>query len=142
MQLSSRFTIAVHLLLLLETEKKENVTSHYLASSVGVNPVVIRQVLAQLRASGIIQTQQGKAGAKLTIPLASLTLYDVYRAVDVVETNGSLFRFHENPNPNCQVGSQIHAVLDERLWAAQAALEKELKQTTLASLMKKHSSKL
>ena len=41
---------------------------------------------------------------------------------------GGLFHFHENPNPACPVGRNIHAVLDSHLADAQAAMENELKK--------------
>ena len=46
MQISSRFTIAIHVLVCIETFKNDyKVTSEFLASSVNVNPVVIRRLL-------------------------------------------------------------------------------------------------
>ena len=46
MQISSRFTIATHMLVIIALEGKENkVTSDFLASSVGVNPVIIRFII-------------------------------------------------------------------------------------------------
>ncbi len=46
MQISSRFTVAVHTLLAIDTfEKEYKTTSEFLASSVNVNPVVIRRTL-------------------------------------------------------------------------------------------------
>ena len=52
MQISSRFTIAVHTIILIETMKNEmKVTSDLIASSVNVNPVVIRRILQQLKAA-------------------------------------------------------------------------------------------
>ena len=50
MQISSRFTIAIHMLTCMETFKDEyKVTSDFLADSINVNPVVIRRILSQLR---------------------------------------------------------------------------------------------
>ena len=46
MQISSRFTIATHMLIIIALKGKESkVTSDFLASSVGVNPVIIRKNL-------------------------------------------------------------------------------------------------
>ena len=42
-----------------------------------------------------------------------------------------LFHFHENPNPKCPVGRNIHNVLDDKLKRVQEAMEKELKSITL-----------
>ena len=48
--------------------------------------------------------------------------------------DGDIFHFHENPNPACAVGKNIHAVLDTHLADAQRALENELKKVTLYEL--------
>ena len=49
MQISSRFTIATHMLIIIALKAKgSKVTSDFLASSVGVNPVIIRKTLSQL----------------------------------------------------------------------------------------------
>ena len=53
MQFSSRLPIAVHILLaIVEFEGKEKTTSTFLAGSVNVNPVIIRNTLGQLKAAG------------------------------------------------------------------------------------------
>ena len=44
---------------------------------------------------------------------------------------GELFHFHENPNPQCPVGRNIHTVLDGKLEQVQKAMEKELNSITL-----------
>ena len=46
MQISSRFTIAIHMLTCMENFKDEyKITSDFLASSIHVNPVIIRLVV-------------------------------------------------------------------------------------------------
>ena len=53
MQISSRLTVAVHVLLCIEVFKDQRkVTSDFLASSVNVNSVVIRRILQQLKRLG------------------------------------------------------------------------------------------
>lgn len=59
-------------------------------------------------------------------------MLDVYRAVDCVQ--GDLFSFHANPNPECPVGRNVHAVLDGEVAAAQHALEQRLSETKIADL--------
>ena len=50
MQIPSRFTIATHMLIIIALKGKESkVTSDFLAASVGVNPVIIRKTLSQLK---------------------------------------------------------------------------------------------
>ena len=70
MQISSRFTIAVHILICIETFKDDyKITSDFLASSVNVNPVVIRRLLQQLKKADIINVKRGSGGAYIEKPL-------------------------------------------------------------------------
>ena len=49
MQISSRFTVALHIFACTEYFKdKCKVTSDFLASSINTNPVIIRRILSQL----------------------------------------------------------------------------------------------
>ena len=135
MQITSKFTVAVHILTCIDIfDGKMRVTSDFLSGSTGVNAVIVRNVLGQLRAAGIVETRQGSGGAHLAKALDEITLYDIYKAVDCIDDEG-LFHFHENPNAECPVGRNIHKAMDGRLEAAQAALEKELKSTTLAQVV-------
>jgi len=134
MQISSRFTVAVHVLICIEMFKGERkVTSDFLASSVNANSVVIRRILQQLKKAGLVRVTRGTGGAEAAKPLTDITLLDIYHAVECVET-GALFHFHENPNPHCPVGRNIHAVLDGRLAAIQQAMENQLRSVTMQEL--------
>jgi DNA-binding IscR family transcriptional regulator len=99
-----------------------------------VNPVIVRTVISLLREAGIVQTQRGSSGAALTKRLDEITLYDIYKAVGSVDEAEGLFHFHEQPNPDCPVGRNIHKVLDQRLLDAQRAMEESLRSTTLADI--------
>lgn len=134
MQISSRFTIAIHMLACMDVFKDDyKITSDFLASSIQVNPVIIRKILSQLKDAGLIEVKRGTGGATIAKPLEEITFFDVYRAVDCIEEN-TLFHFHENPNMECPVGKNIHRVLDDKLLRIQAAMERELKSITLADL--------
>ena len=133
MQISSRFTIAVHILTCIDYFAGEHtITSDFLASSVGVNPVIIRQVILQLKAAGLVEVVRGKTGITLSRRLEDITLYDIYEAVESVK--GKLFRFHENPNPKCPVGREIHAALDGSLEEIQEAMEAKMKSITMRDI--------
>ena len=135
MQISSRFTIAIHVLTAIEVLKDEyKTTSALLASSVQTNPVVIRRILQQLKAADLIHVTRGSGGAVLAKDPSQISLFDIYRAVDCVES-GDLFHFHENPNVQCPVGRNIHAVLDDKLLQMQQVFENEMKKTTLAEIL-------
>ena len=135
MQITSRFTIAVHVITAIEYFKDmDRVNSEFLAGSVGVNPVIVRTVISKLREAGILKTQRGSSGAVLAKPLDQITFYDVYKAVDSVDKEKGLFHFHEQPNPNCPVGRNIHKAMDERLKEVQRSMENELKKITIADI--------
>ena len=135
MQISSRFTVAVHMFACIETfEKEYKITSDFLAASVNVNPVVIRRILQQLKAAGLVTVARGTGGAAIAKPLNEITFLDIYYAVDCVD-NGELFHFHENPNTKCPVGRNIHNVLDEKLNRIQKAMEDEMKKITLKDVI-------
>ena len=134
MQISSRFTIGLHILTAIDTFQNEyKVTSDFLAGSIRTNPVVVRRILGQLKKAGLIESSQGVAGITIPKPLDQITFYDVYTAVEPVE-EGDLFRFHDSPNPDCPVGRNIHTLLDGKLREIQDAMEEKMRQYTLADL--------
>ena len=61
MQFSSRLTIATHILLCIEIFKDDyKVTSNFLAGSINVNPVIVRNILGLLSSAGIVDSRQLK----------------------------------------------------------------------------------
>lgn len=134
MQITSRLTVALHMFACMDAfDGKYKLTSEFLASSVNVNPVVIRRLLQQLKAAGLVEVTRGSGGCRPAKPLEEITMLDVYRAVECVEDN-FLFHFHENPNPQCPVGRNIHRVLDDKLARVQKAMEDEMQRITLAEI--------
>ena len=135
MQISSRFTVALHIFACVEYfSGRCKVTSDFLASSINTNPVIIRRILGQLSKAGLIRVMRGTGGVEITRPLGDITFLDVYKAVEPIE-NGHLFHFHENPNPGCPVGRNIHNILDDKLLRVQEAMERELKAITMADVL-------
>ncbi|TGE28457.1 Rrf2 family transcriptional regulator [Hymenobacter metallicola] len=132
MQISSRFSVAVHVLSLLALQQENDVllTSERMAGSVNTNPVVIRRLLGQLKKAGLVEVRPAAGGTFLTRRPAAITLLEVYRAVEVVEA-GQLFSVHDKPNPACLVGRNIQSALDDTLQRAQTALEQVLAGVTL-----------
>jgi transcriptional regulator, badM/rrf2 family len=134
MQVSTKFTIALHVLLAVKYfEKDHKLTSNFLSASIGSNPVIIRNIMSQLREAGIIEIKRGPGGMHITRDLKDISFFDIYKAV---ETNGQgeLFNFHEKPNPNCPVGKRIHPVLDQSLLAVQEKFEEALRDHSLEEL--------
>ncbi|MEX6494753.1 Rrf2 family transcriptional regulator [Fusobacterium animalis] len=134
MQISSRFTIALHIFTCVEIFKNDyKITSDFLAGSINTNPVIIRKILTQLKNAGLITVARGTGGISPTRSLKDISFYDVYQAIEPVE-NGDLFNFHSSPNPQCPVGKNIHRLLDDKLKTIQLAMENEMKKYTLDDL--------
>lgn len=135
MQISSRFTMAIHMFACIDTFKEQKITSDFMAASIGTNPVIIRKLLQQLKAAGLIEVARGTGGVRITRPLENITFLDVYMAVECTPDN-ELFHFHENPNEKCPVGRNIHHVLDDKLNKVQKTMENELAAITLGDVKK------
>lgn len=132
MRFSSRLPVATHILLCIALLGEEHkTTSTFLAGSVGVNPVIVRNVLGQLKAAGLVAVEPGVGGASLTMEPEEITLRDVLEAV---EDDTGVFHMHEHPSPECPIGRNVHAVLGAELEAAETAMLERLASTTLADL--------
>lgn len=143
MRISSRFSIAVHMLTLINV-RTDQLTSEQIAESVNVNAVIIRQISSLLKKAGIIEVKRGTGGAFLLKEPSGISLYDIFQAVDVIHDEG-LFHTHENPNPECWVGSNINEILGIFLLKAQHAMEEIFRNVSLAEItelikQKKHAS--
>ena len=108
MSANSRLTIAAHALAwigLYQSQGNRVATSEQIASSANTNPVVIRRLLGELRRAGLVESRRGVgAGWSLMRPLESITLLDVYEAVEP----GPLFAMHRAPpDQGCVVGFGI-----------------------------------
>ena len=133
MQISSKFTIAIHTLLCIEHFGKERkVTSNFIADSTNVNPVIIRRILGELKDAEIVSVGLGVGGASIIKPLEEITMLDVFKAVNCLE--GNLFNFHNNPNIECPVGNKIHNVLDNRLETIENTMLNEMSKVNLKML--------
>ena len=133
MQISSRFTLAVHILACIAVIKDMKITSNLLAGSTNTNPVIVRKILGQLKNAGLVEVVRGTGGASLAKPPEEISFLDIYQAVECVE-RGELFHFHENPNEKCPIGRNIHNVLDNKLEQVQRAMERELASISMADV--------
>lgn len=134
MQISTKFTIAIHILAAVEYfGKEEKVTSDFLSSSIGSNPVIIRNIMSDLRNAGLIEIRRGPGGIEIARPLDKITFYDIYEAVE--KNKDELFHFHESANPMCPVGRNIHSALYDKLQDVQRDFEESLKKHKLSDVI-------
>jgi Rrf2 family protein len=119
---SSRFPLAVHLLVALSFRPEDYISSDSLSGTVHTNPVVVRRIVASLRRAGYVVSQSGVAGGvRLARPSRQISLLDVYRAVG----QGEMFRMH-NPSRACPIGKRIPDALGAFLPKAEQAFERSL----------------
>ena len=128
---NTQFAIAVHVMTMLAALPRELQSSDVMAASVGSNPVHIRRVLGRLREAGFVASRPGPHGGwRLLRSPQETTLADVWR---VMNGEAPVLGVHEAA-PNCVVGQQIQADLEDIDRRALAAVEAELETTTLAQL--------
>jgi len=141
MRINTRFTVAVHMLALIELNRTQPSTSELIALSVGTNPVVIRQLMSSLKKAGLIEARGGIPGSRLAKPQEEITLLEIYQAVKK-RSDAPLFDFHPTPNPTCPVGRNIEDALKEPLFIAQTAMENALAGFTLKDITAYISDKI
>jgi Rrf2 family protein len=130
--ISSRVAVAVHVLTYLAWRRDEPVTSERIASSVNTNPVVVRRIVGALRNAGLVSVQPGVGGgAQLAREPELINMLDVYRAV---EERDDLFAVHADPCQNCDIGSNIRAVLQGVFCKAHQAMQGVLAEVTIADV--------
>ena len=130
---NTQFSIAVHLMLGLGTHAGQAVPSAALAQSVNTSPSFVRRVVSKLSRAGLIRTTTGKNGAcMLTKDLTTITLLDIYRAVEPPK----VFAIHGYPvKRDCPVSCGIKGALGKVLNTAQQSMEAGLKKMRLSDVM-------
>ncbi len=134
MKISTRFSIAVHILTLIDYEKGTPVSSMMIAGSVNTNPVIIRRILGLLKEAGFVEVLRGPQGSILKKPVDDITLLDVFKAVNSLE-NEELFDIHDSPNPRCPIGANIQNSLELFMVKSQEAMELVLADVTLRDII-------
>lgn len=129
--MSTKLSVAVHILSLLDIEADNHLTSTQIAGSVNTNPVVIRRIMGQLKKANLIESYVGKKSNKLSKLPSEITLLDVYLAVHEDELP---YGIHQNTEINCVVGSQIQDVLETTYQKIQSEMMDSLKKVTLADI--------
>jgi Rrf2 family protein len=133
MSANCRFVTAVHVLTVLAYNQGASVSSAALAASVNTNPVMVRRLLLILQAANLVETRKGPGlGSRLSRSADRINLAEVYRAVEFEEP----FAFpRKQPNRACPIGQGIRAVLERVCEKAWKAVERDLRQITLVSVL-------
>jgi Rrf2 family protein len=134
---SQRFHIAVHLLMLLGAKGAEApeaaMTSTELAAAIGVNPVVLRRVIAQLAGAGLLTTRAGASGG---VWLAASPKRIAVDAVRDAVGEGPAVCPRKSVNRACPIAVAALDVIDGLSARMDEALKASLARLTLADLIK------
>ena len=134
MRISNKCSMALHILILLGAFDDKKLTSEQIAMSVGCNPVMVRNILSDLKKAGLVNTQRGIGGSVLTNNPAEITLWMVYQAVDEQSFDG-LIGLHPNPSPRCPVGKKIYSLLDGPYGQIRESMRLKMDEITLQQLL-------
>jgi len=130
---NTKFATALHILSLLDYSKGERLSSEYIASSINLNPALVRKEISKLKKLGFINSKEGNGGGcSLARPSSVIFLSEIYQAV----RQAPLLGRSNSPNPACTVGRQINRHLDKLYSDAELSLTDRLSQQTLADFTK------
>ncbi|HEY8941527.1 MAG TPA: Rrf2 family transcriptional regulator [Cellvibrio sp.] len=131
MKRDSRLSGVLHVLLHM-AEAGTPMTSEALAKMMKTNPVVIRRVLAGLREHELVCSEKGHGGGwKLCRNLESITLHDIYLALDEPTL---LAMGNRTEAPGCLVEEAVNKALNQAFQDAEALLLARFRTVTLAQL--------
>lgn len=127
---NTRFATAIHILTLLADNPAEWMSSEFIASSINVNPVIVRRELGELHEAGLVISRKGKdGGSQLARPAVEISLKEIYL---MVKNSDVLGKKNLNPNPKCPIGRQINAELEILFQEMNELVSGALKDRTLA----------
>jgi len=127
----TRLSGVLHVLLHM-AEHDGPVTSETLARAMSTNPVVIRRIMAGLKARGYVRSEKGHGGGwTLAGDLSAITLKDIYVALDAPPL---LAIGNRSENPACLVEQAVNAALGRTFAEAEALIVERLGEVTLAQL--------
>jgi DNA-binding IscR family transcriptional regulator len=136
MKLSLKLSVAIHVLLVTHVfGETTRITGKLLTMSTGSNPVIVRSIVRSLKNAGILSVPRGPASrTKLLKEPSSISLWDVFEAVDPESMNKLVNGVHTCSSKICPVGKRIFEVLNIPYRKIAGVIEKEMREITLEEL--------
>ena len=135
--MNTQFSVAIHILVLLATEKEPS-SSQYIASSVNSNATLVRKICRFLKDGHFIKSSQGVAGYSLNLPADEINLSAVYQHIFATATHFA--KIHQDTNPSCPVGNNITHILDDIYQEVDQTIINKLSHYTIASIQQRISN--
>lgn len=139
MKYSTRLSDAVHLLLFVQLNQGQPLSSEAIAKSICTNPSYVRQMMAKLKAAGLLHGTRGLAQPTLSRDASQITLLEVYRAV---EGEKPLLHLDTHTNPDCGVGVNIQYALQTYFDHVQEKAETEMQKISLQNILDTYYQRL
>lgn len=133
--ISGKFAISIHILTLLAKFPDDYLSSEFIASSINLNPVLVRKEIANLKKNQIVMSKEGKnGGTKLNVSPSKVTLKQIFESTF---EEISLGYSKNEPNPKCPVGREINQNLSALYTKLNDSVMKQLESTTLEEFANK-----
>ena len=139
MKYSTKLSDAVHILAFIVLNPNGSLTSDSIAQSIHTNPGCVRQLMSSLRRGGLTSSIKGHPKPALTRDPSTITLLDVYKAV---EGEKPLLHLDTHTNPECGVGIYIQLSLQDYFDRIQETAEEEMKHITLQDILDRYQEKV
>lgn len=128
--ISGKFAITLHILTLMTKYPEEFLSSDFLASSMNINPVLVRKEVANLKKHDLVECREGKnGGSRLAVAAKDLSLEDIFK---ITFESVNLGYCKNDPNPKCPVGQKINQNLDSLYNDINKGISKKLSQISLS----------
>ena len=141
MSYSTAFPQAI-LVLLYVTDKVQQGKLDYvpiqqISSELNIPPSTTGLIIRYLNRAGLVETREGaKGGIRQARPPETITLYDIFKAI---EQERPLFQTALRPRVTGTRPTRAQRAIVTALQGAEQAMHEELRQTTLAELLRKLS---
>lgn len=139
MKYSTKVSDAIHILAFIQLNPNGSLSSSSIAESIYTNPGCIRQLMSALRKAGLLSSIKGHPRPALAKDPSSITLLDVYKAV---EGNKPLLHLDTHTNPKCGVGIHIQLSLQDYFDQIQQTAEDEMQHITLQDILNRYKEKI
>ena len=139
MKYSTRLSDAVHILVFIHQSSSSTVSSSEIAVSIQTNPSYVRQIMAQLKAAGLISSSRGQATPELGKVPEKTSLLEIYKAV---EKEKPLLHLDTHTNPECGVGVNIQLALADYYRQIQNDVENSMRNISLQDIINSYLEKI
>lgn len=130
---STKLSVSIHILSVIEFMENKPVTSEDIASSINTNPALVRRLMSRLKKAKLIETSTKLGVMGLAKKPEDISLLDIFIAV---EEQTDLFSIHGNTNQNCPIGAKIETTLKDIYDEIQKVTNQKLAAVTLADIIK------